>query len=242
VPPTPDSANAGTRAEQRVEHVVRRLAAALRSRWALPALVVTAFALSLWVQHMVYPDLSWNRDEPVYLWHAEVLQGGKLSAPHGGYPEVLQPWLSAVRGNQVFSQYTLGWPLVVLLGLLLGSAGLAVAAGAALTVGGTWALAHELSRDRLVAGAAAGLMLASPILAVQGGVYLNYLFTLGLGLLFLTAIFSGVRRASPVRLLAAGVLLGWIALTRPFDAVVWGAVAGGYLALLHWRSWRRHVG
>ena len=65
-------------------------------------------------------------------------------------------------------------------------------------------------------------MLASPILAVQGGVYLNYLFTLGLGLLFVAVLRRGVREGQLWRLVAAGGLLGWIFLTRPYDAVVWG--------------------
>ena len=114
----------------------------------LPGLVVVAFGLSLVVQQLVYPSLSWNRDEPVYLWHVEVLRAGQLAAPDGGHPDLFQPWLSAARDGELFSQYTLGWPLVLVLGSLLGSIGLAVAAGAALAVAGTWALVQELTADR----------------------------------------------------------------------------------------------
>ena len=63
-----------------------------------------------------------------------------------------------------------------------------------------------------------------PILAVQGGVHLNYLFTLGLGLLFATTLLAGPRQRSAWRLVLAGALLGWIFLTRPYDAIVWGLV------------------
>ncbi len=45
----------------------------------------------------VYPGLSWNRDEPVYLWHVEVLRAGQLSTTDGGHPDLFQPWLSAAR-------------------------------------------------------------------------------------------------------------------------------------------------
>ena len=89
-------------------------------------------------------------------------------------------------------------------------------------------------RDRRVASLAGLLMLASPILAVQGGVYLNYLFTLGLGLLFIVCLRRGRPRAgapgawwSPVR------LLGWIFLTRPFDAAVWGLLGAVPLVVEH---------
>ena len=156
-----------------------RLGKALTSRWALPALTLTAFAVSLLVQHTIFPALSWNRDEAVYLWHVDVLRAGQLSTTDGGHPDLFQPWLSAARDGTLFSQYTLGWPLVLLAGSVLGSTDLAVAAGAALAVAGTWALVHELSRDRALATVAALFMLVSPILLVQSGGLLNYLFTLG---------------------------------------------------------------
>ncbi len=207
-----------------------RLRAALESRWALPALGIFAFGVSLVVQHQIYPDLSWNRDEPVYLWHVEVLRAGQLSSPDGGHPDLFQPWLSAASDGRLFSQYTLGWPLALTLGAILGSPGLAVAAGTTMTVVGTGVFVRELLRDRATATLAATLMLLSPVVAVQSGTHLNYLFSLGLGLFFLTAIWRGVRRGSAPLLVVAGLLLGWIFLTRPFDAAIWGCI--GVLPLL----------
>ncbi|MEQ1788039.1 MAG: hypothetical protein ABL966_13375, partial [Acidimicrobiales bacterium] len=215
-----------------------RLSRALSSRAALPVLTIAAFALSLLVQRVVFPGLSWNRDEPVYLWHVEVLRAGQLTTPDGGHPELFQPWLSAARDGTLFSQYTLGWPLVLLLGSVLGSTDLAVAAGAALAVAGTWLLVHELLRHRATATVAALFMLASPIFAVQAGGHLNYLFTLGLGLLFVTVIRRGVRLDARGPLLVGGALLGWIFLTRPYDALVWGLLAVVPLAVEH----RRRLG
>lgn len=212
-----------------------RLRAALESRWALPVLGLLAFGVSIAVQQFVYPDLSWNRDEPVYLWHVEVLRAGQLSTTDGGYPDLFQPWLSAARDGELFSQYTLGWPLALTLGAILGSPGLAVAGGASMTVVGTGLFVRELLRDRAVATLAAGLMLLSPIVAVQSGTHLNYLFTLGLGLFFLTAIWRGVRLDSRVLLVVAGALLGWIFLTRPFDAAIWGLVGVVPLVVSHRR-------
>jgi len=208
-----------------------RLDRALSARWALPVLTLAAFVVSLVVQRMVFPGLSWNRDEPVYLWHVDVLRAGQLSTTDGGHPALFQPWLSAARDGVLFSQYTLGWPLVLLLGALLGSTDLGVAAGAALAVAGTWAFVHEVVRDRSTATLAALLMLVSPIVLVQAGGQLNYLFTLGLGLLFLAIVRSGVRLGARARLVGAGALLGWIFLTRPYDAAVWGLLAVVPLAI-----------
>lgn len=210
-----------------------RLRRVLSSRAALPVVTLAAFAVSLLVQRVAFPGLSWNRDEPVYLWHVDVLRAGQLTTSDGGHPDLFRPWLSAARDGTLFSQYTLGWPLVLLLGAVLGSTDLAVATGAALAVAGTWLLVHELLQHRVTATVAALFMLASPIFAVQAGGYLNYLFTLGLGLLFVTTIRRGVRLEARGSLLLGGALLGWIFLTRPYDALVWGLLAVVPLAIEH---------
>ena len=82
-------------------------------------------------------------------------------------------------------------------------------------------------------------MLASPIFALQSGVYLGYLFTLGLGLLFGAALVTGVVRHRPLLLVAAGLLVGWIFMTRPFDAVLWAAAFGSYVLVICWKQWGR---
>ena len=74
----------------------------------------------------------------MYLWHVDVLRAGQLADPDGGHPDLFQPWLSAARDGAFFSQYTLGWPLVLLVGSARSAASdLGVAAGAALAVVGT---------------------------------------------------------------------------------------------------------
>jgi hypothetical protein len=139
----------------------------------------------------------------------------------------------------MFGQYTLGWPLV-LLGArrALGTATAALPLAAALCATGTYALALELLGRRRIAAVAGGLMVASPIFALQSGVFLTYVFTLGLGLLFSAALLSGLRLGSLWRPVLAGALLGWIFLTRPFDAVIWGATVGGYALWRERDRWR----
>ncbi len=115
--------------------------------------------------------------------------------------------------------------------VLTGSAGNALLLGAAVCVIGVYAIAYELWHDRRVATVGAALMVASPILAIQGGAYLSYLFTLGLGLLFGALLLSGTRLGSTPRVVVAGLLLGWIFMTRPYDAVLWGTAFAGYAAI-----------
>lgn len=210
-----------------------------RAHW--PALVVALVggAVALWAKAVLFPELSWNRDEPVYLWQMEVLRDGRLAAPDGGFPRLFLPWLSAARGGELFGQYTPGWPVALLLArVLTGTATAALPAAAALCAGGTYALAYELLRRRDVATLAAALMVASPIFALQGGVHLAYLFSLGLGLLASAAVLSGVRRRLTGRLVLGGGLLGWVFLTRPFDALVWGGVLALHVLWLERARWR----
>ncbi len=213
-----------------------------RDHWPAAVLALAASLVALWARHALFPALSWNRDEPVYLWHVGALRAGHLTPTDGGFPELFRPWLSARGDGVVFTQYTLGWPLVLLaFAVVTGSAGNALLVGAAMAVVGTYALGVELWRDRRVATVAAALMVASPILAIQGGVYLSYLFTLGLGLLFGTLLLSGIRLGRWGHLAAAGALLGWIFLTRPYDAVLWGAAFAGYAAYRDRQRWKALV-
>ena len=208
-----------------------RAAPPLRSHWPAAGLALIAALVAIWAHHSLFPALSWNRDEPVYLWNVDVLRHGQLTATDGGHPELFLPWLSAAEGGVMFTQYTLGWPLVLLVArLLTGTSASALPVGAALAVVGTYSLAYEVSQRRRLAAIAGSLLVASPILAVQGGVYLSYLFTLGIGLAAGALLLSGVRRARPARFVAAGALLGWIFFTRPYDALLWGAAFA--LALL----------
>lgn len=205
-----------------------------RAHWPAALLTLFAVLVALWARHALFPAYSWNRDEPVYLWQADAMRAGRLSVRDGGFPELFRPWLTAHADGTFFSQYTPGWPVVLLVAsVVTGTAGGAPMLGAALAVLGTYVIGIELFRDRRIATVAAGLMVASPILAIQGGVYLSYLFTLGLGLLFGALLLRGVRRDHLGEVVVAGGLLGCIFMTRPFDAVLWGAAFTAYAIVRH---------
>ena len=211
----------------------------VRTYWPLAALGLAAIAVSLLSRHLLFPALSWNRDEPVYLWQMETLREGQFTTPDGGFPEFFHPWLSAARDGELFSHFTIGWPVALLIAdVLFGTPEAALAFGALVTVLGTYALARELTRQHGLALLAAAIMTASPVLLVQGGVYLSYLFTTGLGLLSAAGLLSGVRRGLALRIVGAGALLGWVFLTRPYDAVLWGVGATAYLVWHRRRRWR----
>ena len=202
-----------------------------RAGWPILALALGAIAVSLLARHLLFPAYSWNRDETVYLWQVSGLRAGEFTSTTGGFPSAFHPWLAGIRGHSFFSQYTLGWPLVLLAADVgFGSPDGALALGTALTVVGTYLLAREIIGDPRTAFIAGALMLLSPIVIIQSGIYLGYLFTLGLGLLFATVVLSGFRTGRYGRLVLGGGLVGWIFITRPFDAVLWTVAVVGTVA------------
>ncbi len=215
----------------------------LRDAGPIFGLVAIAIAVSFIVRHEIYPAFSVNRDEPIYLWQAQALRSGHFFTSDGGAPSFFQPWLTGHADAGFFSQYTLGWPvLLAAAGIVFGSPGLALAFAAALAVVGVYLLAREITKDRTIAIVAAAVMTLSPIMVIQSGLFLAYIFTVGLGSLFGAALLAGVRTRRPWLLVAAGLLLGSIFITRPYDAILWALPFVGYLVMLHRREWRRLVG
>ena len=205
-------------------------------------LLVAAAIVSVVVHRVIYPGLSWNRDEVTYLWQIQGLRHGQLLTTAGDMPHFFQPWLTGLKDGQFFSQYTLGWPGVMLVAdVLFGSPVMAMVIGTVLAVLGVYVFTREITHDHTLAFVSALLMLASPMLITQSGVYLGYLWSLGLGLLFGASLLAGLRLRTWWRLIAAGVLLGALFITRPFDAVLWALVMGGYAIFTTWRQWSRQV-
>ena len=210
--------------------------------WLLLALLVVTVLVSVVVRHVVYPAMSWNRDESQYLWQIRALDAGQLLTTTGGLPQFFQPWLTGVTDGQFFSQYTLGWPGVMYVAdQLFGSPAASIWWGTVAAILGTYVFMRELTRDRMLSLLTAALMLASPMVITQSGVYLGYLFSLGIGLLFGGALLAGLRRRSPWLLVVGGILLGVLFVTRPYDAVLWAVAMGGYAVFTTWREWGRQA-
>ena len=194
------------------------------------------------VHLLIFPAYSWNRDEPVYLWQVHALREGKVFTSGGGFPLFFQPWLSGISDGMFFSQYTLGWPLVLLAGdVLFGTAAAAIVFGTALAVVGTYALARELTSDHRIALVAAATLTLSPLLVIQSGLYLGYLFSLGLGTLFGASFLAGLRTSRIWPFVVSGVLVGYLFMTRPYDAFLWAVAFGGYALFAYWRDHRTLV-
>jgi hypothetical protein len=123
--------------------------------------------------------------------------------------------------------------------LAFGDSAAAILVGVVAVTLGAYALTRELTRDHTLALLTTALVVASPFFAVQSGVYLGYLFSMGLGLLFGASLLAGLRRDDWRLVALAGALLGYLFLPRPFDAVLWGGALGAYAVVASWGAWRR---
>lgn len=191
------------------------------ARWrvALAVLGVVAAAAAVLTNLALFPLYSFNRDDSVYVAMARLMQTGVVTLPADADP--FRPWASAVVGDRIVLKYTPPWPAVIAAGeLLTGSprAALAVSAAAAAVL--VALLAAEVLRDRAVALGAGALFALSPVVVVQSGTYLPYLFSLALGLGAAVLLLSGTRLGSTPRLVAAGAVAGVAAFARPFDALL----------------------
>src|SRR5207249_3139567 len=141
-----------------------RITAWFTRSWMLLVLLAGAGALSVVVRHVVYPALSWNRDETTYLWQVRGLRAGDLLTTTGGLPQFFQPWLTGITHGEFFSQYTLGWPGIMLVAdVLFGSPAASIVWGTVLAILGTYLFTREITRDHRLALVTAALMLACPM-------------------------------------------------------------------------------
>ena len=226
----------------------------MRDRLAVPhwrqpvtiviVLALLAFALSLIVADWLFPLLSANNDEAVYLFQARVYRSGHLTLPAAEYRDFFRPWMSSEHDQRVVLVFQPVFPaLLALSDLLFGSMRIALAAIAGGSVMLVYALGRELGlppRARVIASA---LFALSPFAVVQSALYLEYVFAVALEMAVLTLLLAGLRlsprsaggRSGPGsgrgarRLAAAGLVYGLLVFTRPLEALMLGVAMGLYL-------------
>jgi hypothetical protein len=214
---------------------------AARWRVALTVLALVAGAAAVLTNLALFPLYSLNRDDSVYVAMARLMETGAVTLPADADP--FRPWASAVVGDRVVLKYTPPWPAVIAAGeLLTGSprAALAVSAAAAAVL--VALLTAEVLRDRAVAVGAGALFALSPVVLVQSGTFLPYLFSLALGLGAAVLLLSGTRLGSTPRLVAAGAVAGVAAFARPFDALLTVAPFAVAALLAHERGGLSRLG
>ena len=218
----------------------------------LTALLLFAFIWPIVISARVFPDLSVDADEGVYLQQADALYHGRVTvpAPPRSDPLDFVPWFNIVRGRSfvpkyppVFASY-LAVTRRLFFGYQRASLGLLLAASVAIVYG----LARRwLPREPSLLAAAA--FLSTPFVLIQSGVFLGYLFGTTLIAAMVLAMASALApgrggKSRPVAdaprpwpLVGAGALGGLCVFARPLDGLLAVGSAGliaAYLIGLRW--------
>ncbi|MHB9286216.1 glycosyltransferase family 39 protein [Halobacteriales archaeon Cl-PHB] len=209
------------RSARRVAPTPRQAAAGLA--------VVAGVAVYLLSTHL-FPYHSPNHDAAVYLQQAGMLLDGQLYL-HPPVEDAFRPWFFVDSPRGLYSKYAPVVPAIFAVGKLLGAYRLALVAVGAATVWLTYAVVAEVF-DRQTALVAAGLLLASPLFLVQAAVFLPYVPTLCLNLLFAWAFLRADRTGDHRLAALAGAAVGLAFFARPYTAVLF---ALPFVGLALWR-------
>ncbi|MFC5971626.1 ArnT family glycosyltransferase [Halomarina salina] len=209
-----------------------------RGHLASVVLAAVGAILSLFVASTLFPYLSVNHDEGVYLQQADLLLHGRLFL-RPPVEESFRPWFFVDGAEGLYSKYAPVPAAVFALGRLLGGYSLATAAISASLVAGVVALGRELFDTRV--GVLAGvLLLGTPLFVVHAGLFLPYALTTTLNVAFAVWYLRGERRESVRDAALAGLAVGVAFFARPYTAVLFALPFVGHALATAVRSrvWR----
>jgi len=142
-------------------------------------------------------------------------------------------------GDRLVLVFQPTWPLVLAASdALSGSFLPALAVRAALVVVLLHLFATELTGSRRVGLLAAGVGACSPFLWLHGATFLAYLLSFALELAFGTLLLRALRTGRRRSMVGAGLALGAVFVTRPFDALLLAGLTAVWLLVRHRRSLR----
>ena len=192
-----------------------------RARLASAAVALLG-AVAVWlVATRVFPHHSLNHDEGVYLQQAAMLLDGRLFL-HPPLEDVFRPWFFVDADDQLYPKYSPVPAAIFALGGAVGAWRLALVAVAAAALWLVAAVARELARPP--AGVlAAAFVLASPLFLVQASVFLPYVPTMLLNLVFAYGYLRADRTGSVRWAAVAGAGIGLAFVARPFTAVLFAS-------------------
>ena len=233
----------GAQVDQLIERLHRLVLRPAPKAFAL-ALGCVALGASLFVSLWAFAGQPFGADEMAQQWHARILSTGRLTAPTELLPEFFNTWPVLDREGRWFSQYPIGGPALVAIGVRLGAPWLI---NPVLLAIATMALYSFLARafDETVARVTTLVFVASPMVLVMGASQMNHLPALAFTIVALWALArwdsaedEGDHRRAAV---AIGVAVGLVALVRPLDAVIVAAVVGCFQAARALEAPRRWV-
>lgn len=198
------------------------------------AISLIAFLASLALAHWSFAGLPFTSDEMAQQWHARILASGHLAAVAETPPEFFNTAPVFDRDGLWYSQYPIGGPAFIALGVLAGAPWIV---NPLLLAVGTWMLYRFLADafDDVTARVVSLLWIASPMVLLMAASQMNHLPALAFTLVALRFLARWDRgtNARPLTTLAApaaaiGGAIGLVALVRPLDAAVVALAVGAF--------------
>jgi len=194
------------------------ICAAIAATWALVG------------SRVVFPLLTNDHDEAVYLLQANAIEHGHLWGGGGADPAAFVPWLTAQHGHHFVPKYAPAFPTMLAIGRwVFGTERAALALIAAGVILVTYLVATEILERRDHAALASVFLLLTPLFIVQSATFLPYLASLLLLEGFAFGLLRGWRTARRPWLVLAGMCFGLAFFARPYDALLFTLPLAGFV-------------
>lgn len=187
----------------------------------------------------VWPYLSTNHDEGVYLAQAELFRAGQLEMQAGSLADAIRPWFFVEDGGRLYPKYG-PYPAILyaIVGEVVGIYRVALGLAAALNVALVYGIG-SIAFDRRVGALAAVLFAVAPMTLLTSSAFLPYAPTATLLFGFVWLYLRGQAHPSIRAGVLVGIPLGVAMLGRPYTALLVGVPFighAGWQVLTHWRA------
>ena len=204
-----------------------------------------ACGLSAVLAQYCFAGQPFTSDEMAQLWHARILLSGRLMLAAEPHREFFNTAPVIDQAGHWFSQYPVGGPAFIAIGLAVGAAWLVNPVLLGFATWQTYRFVSDIT-DELTARSTALVFALSPMVLIMGASQMNHVPALAFAMLALASL-TRWERAETTRMRwiyagTIGVALGVVAAVRPLDAALVGLVIGTYqlLRLVHaperWRD------
>jgi hypothetical protein len=187
--------------------------------------------LSAALAQYCFAGQPFTSDEMAQLWHARILLSGRLMLAAESHREFFNTAPVIDQAGQWFSQYPVGGPAFIAIGLAAGAAWLVNPVLLGFATWQTYRFTSDIS-DELTSRSAALLFSLSPMVLIMGASQMNHVPALAFTMLALASLTRWDRaRTTRQRWMYAGTIgfaLGVVAAVRPLDAALVGVVIGSY--------------
>ena len=190
-----------------------------------------ACALSAALSRYCFAGQPFTSDEMAQLWHARILLSGRLMLASETHREFFNTAPVIDQTGHWFSQYPVGGPAFIAIGLAAGVAWLVNPMLLGFATWQTYRFSREIT-DELTARSTTLLFALSPMVLIMAASQMNHVPALAFAMLALASLTRWDRavttRGRWTHAGTIGLALGIVATVRPLDAALVGVVIGSY--------------